>query len=312
MPPYLAPQDGSFEFAPAADGSGAYVVGQATPQRPIFWHPRDQAATRFPYAVIGSSDMAADYKSAPACSTGSGQSGGLHRAVQPPGSPDFQPAATFSSRVGHAAWLNKNSMSLRHTVLASGSGRGAVAGAVDGAASRSRRQRSPPGWSASRWLRSADNDRTRHRHPRDRDRRLPRHLVVDSVKGPGDHRTQAARRAPLARWADHGTVSDHQERWRFPLTQVELRQLWTYSDGDLTTKGIRSRAVTPGPGAGPWSTGPAVTSRAWCGRGNLAGSSRWTCSTTCPACPITWVRLPQADGAALVDLVLDRNPFMLG
>ena len=32
-------------------------------------------------------------------------------------------------------------------------------------------------------------------------------------------------------------MSDHPERWLFPLTQVELRQLWTYSDGVLTTKG---------------------------------------------------------------------------
>jgi hypothetical protein len=32
-------------------------------------------------------------------------------------------------------------------------------------------------------------------------------------------------------------VADHPERWRSPFTQVEMRKMWTYSDGALTTKG---------------------------------------------------------------------------
>ena len=96
MPPYLAPQDGSFEFAPAADGSGAYVVGQATPQRPIFWHPRDQAATRFPYAVIGTSDMATDYKvSACVCFTAAANPAALSRGSAARATRSSTSAATY-------------------------------------------------------------------------------------------------------------------------------------------------------------------------------------------------------------------------
>ncbi len=123
MPPYLAPQDGSFEFVLAADASGAYVVGQATPQQPIFWHPRDQAATRFPYAVIGTSEMAADYKvSASICFTAGGQSGGLIARFSRQGDQIFNFRGYLLDLGSAGAWrLTKNSMSIGHTVLASGS-----------------------------------------------------------------------------------------------------------------------------------------------------------------------------------------------
>jgi hypothetical protein len=123
MPPYLAPQDGSFEFVPAADGSGAYVVGQTTPQRPLFWHPRDQAATRFPYAVMGTSGMATDYKvSASVCFTASGQSGGLVARFSSQGGQIFN-FRGYILDLGSAGswWLTKNSMSVGNTVLAHGS-----------------------------------------------------------------------------------------------------------------------------------------------------------------------------------------------
>jgi len=32
---------------------------------------------------------------------------------------------------------------------------------------------------------------------------------------------------------------DYPERWSSPFTQVEMRRLWTYSDGALTVKGYR-------------------------------------------------------------------------
>jgi hypothetical protein len=32
-------------------------------------------------------------------------------------------------------------------------------------------------------------------------------------------------------------VADHPERWRSPFTQVEMREMWTYTDGGLTAKG---------------------------------------------------------------------------
>jgi hypothetical protein len=34
-------------------------------------------------------------------------------------------------------------------------------------------------------------------------------------------------------------MADHPEPWSSPFTQVELRGLWTYSDGALTVKGYR-------------------------------------------------------------------------
>jgi hypothetical protein len=123
MPPYLAPQDGSFEFGPAADGSGSYVVGQATPQRPIFWHPRDQAGARFPYAVIGDDEMATDYVvEASVCFTASGQSGGLVARFSRQGGQIFNFRGyilDFGS--GGGWWLTKNSVSIGNSVLAHGS-----------------------------------------------------------------------------------------------------------------------------------------------------------------------------------------------
>ena len=34
-------------------------------------------------------------------------------------------------------------------------------------------------------------------------------------------------------------MADHPERRRSPFTPVEMREMWTYSDGALTTKGYR-------------------------------------------------------------------------
>jgi glycosyl hydrolase family 59 (putative galactocerebrosidase) len=123
MPAYLAPQDGSFEFVPAADHSGAYVVGQTTPQQPIFWHRRDQAATRFPYAVIGTDAMATDYQvSASVCFTASGQSGGLIARFSRQGGQIFN-FRGYILDLGSAGgwWLTKNSVSIGNAVLARGS-----------------------------------------------------------------------------------------------------------------------------------------------------------------------------------------------
>ena len=37
---------------------------------------------------------------------------------------------------------------------------------------------------------------------------------------------------------DHGSVVDQPERWRSPFTQVELRSMWTYSDGVADGQGV--------------------------------------------------------------------------
>jgi len=122
MPPYLAPQDGSFEFARAADGSGTYVVTQTTPMQPVFWHPKLSHDTRFPYAVIGGSGMACDYKvSASVCFTGSGQSGGVMARFSSQGSEIFNFRGYILDLGSTGGWsLTRNSKSVGNTVLAHG------------------------------------------------------------------------------------------------------------------------------------------------------------------------------------------------
>jgi hypothetical protein len=107
-------------------------------------------------------------------------------------------------------------------------------------------------------------------------------------------------------------VVDHPERWRSPFTPVEMRKMWTYSDGVLTVKGYRQ----PGGTAGAWS---------WVlvdqGTGNVQGvvaagefSRRFRpvdVFADVPGLPAYLGTVTAPDGTALVDLILDRNPFML-
>jgi hypothetical protein len=107
-------------------------------------------------------------------------------------------------------------------------------------------------------------------------------------------------------------VADHPERWRFPFTQVELRQLWTYSDGGLTAKGYRFPGNTAR--AGSWALVGQAT-------GNLEGvvppgefSRRFRpvdVFADVLGFPTYLGTVTAPDGTALVDLVLDRDPFML-
>src|SRR5580693_6659701 len=89
-------------------------------------------------------------------------------------------------------------------------------------------------------------------------------------------------------------VADHPESWSSPLAQVEMRKLWTYSDGSLTVKGYRSPGFAAG--AGSWVLVDQAT-------GNVHGvvppgefsrrSGRWTCSPMYPVLRPTWGRLPR-------------------
>jgi hypothetical protein len=80
----------------------------------------------------------------------------------------------------------------------------------------------------------------------------------------------------------------------FPFTPVEMREMWTYSDGASRSMGTGCRVAPPGPGAGSWLTRRPGTSGAWFRRENSpAGSGRWTCSRMCPGCPAIWGRLPR-------------------
>jgi len=105
---------------------------------------------------------------------------------------------------------------------------------------------------------------------------------------------------------------DHPERWNTPFTQVEMHRLWTYSDGSLTAKGYRLPSGTAR--AGSWLLVDQPT-------GNVQGvvppgefSRRYRpvdLFADVPGLPTYLGTVTASDGTALVDLVLDRNPFML-
>ena len=107
-------------------------------------------------------------------------------------------------------------------------------------------------------------------------------------------------------------MADHPERWLFPFTQVEMRRMWTYSDGVLTAKGYRLPGGTAG--AGSWALVDQAT-------GNVQGmvppgefSRRFRpvdVFADVRGFPAYLGTVTGSDGTALADLVLDRNPLML-
>jgi hypothetical protein len=105
---------------------------------------------------------------------------------------------------------------------------------------------------------------------------------------------------------------DHPGRWRSPFTQAEMREMWTYSDGALTVKGYRRPGGTAW--AGNWVL---VDQRTGDVQGEVpAGefSRRYRpvdVFADVPGLPGYLGTVTAPDGTALVDLVLDRNPFML-
>jgi hypothetical protein len=144
---------------------------------------------------------------------------------------------------------------------------------------------------------------------------------------PGARQNASARRRPhwllnslllalsagrLAGRAEYGGMADHPQRWSARFTQVEMRRLWTYSDGALTAKGYRLPGGTAR--AGSWVLVDQAT-------GNVQGvvppgqfSRRFRpvdLFADVPGLPTYLGTVTASDGTALVDLVLDRNPFML-
>ena len=113
-------------------------------------------------------------------------------------------------------------------------------------------------------------------------------------------------------WAEDRGVADHPERWRSPFTQVEMRGMWTYSDGTLTVKGYWWPGGTAR--AGSWVLVDPAT-------GNVQGvvpagefSPRFRpvdVFADVPGLSTYLGTVTAPDGTALVDLVLDRDPFML-
>jgi hypothetical protein len=107
-------------------------------------------------------------------------------------------------------------------------------------------------------------------------------------------------------------VADHPERLRSPFTQLEMLGMWTYSDGARTVKGYWRPGGSAG--AGSWVLVDQVT-------GSVQGvvpagefSRRFRpvdVFADVPGFPGYLGTVTAPDGTALVDLVLDRNPFML-
>jgi hypothetical protein len=105
---------------------------------------------------------------------------------------------------------------------------------------------------------------------------------------------------------------DHPEGSRLPFTQVQLREMWTYSDGAAAVKAYWRPG--DGTGAGSW----VLVDQ---GTGNVQGvvaagefSRRFRpvdVFADVPGLPDYLGTVTAPDGTALVDLVLDYNPFML-
>jgi hypothetical protein len=107
-------------------------------------------------------------------------------------------------------------------------------------------------------------------------------------------------------------MADHPARWRSPFTQLEMREMWTYSDSVLTVKGYWGPGGSDG--TGRWVV---VDQRTGTVQGVVPGgefSRRFRpvdVFADVPGLPGYLGTVTAPDGTALVDLVLDRNPFML-
>jgi hypothetical protein len=109
-----------------------------------------------------------------------------------------------------------------------------------------------------------------------------------------------------------GGVVDDPERWLAPFTQVRMRQMWTYSDGVLTAKGYRLPSGIAR--AGSWALVDQATGyvRGAVPPGEFSRRFRPVdVFADVPGFPTYLGTVTAPDGASLVDLALDRNPFML-
>jgi hypothetical protein len=107
-------------------------------------------------------------------------------------------------------------------------------------------------------------------------------------------------------------VVDHAERRGAPFTQVEMRAMWTYSDGAITVRAY-------------WRPGGTAKSGSWVlvdqATGNVQDAVRAgefsrrfrpvDVFANVPSLPAYLGTVTAPDGTAQVDLLLDRDPFML-
>jgi hypothetical protein len=105
---------------------------------------------------------------------------------------------------------------------------------------------------------------------------------------------------------------DHRERRDAPFTQVELRAMWTYGDGTVTVKAYWRPGDTAR--AGRWALVDQATGivRGEVQPGEFSRRFRPVDAfSDVTGFPTYLGTVVGPDGAPLVDLVLDRNPFML-
>jgi hypothetical protein len=116
----------------------------------------------------------------------------------------------------------------------------------------------------------------------------------------------------LAERAEYESVTNYRERRRSPFSQVEMREMWTYRDGGLTVRAFRWPDGTAE--SGNWTLVDQAT-------GNVQGvvragefSRRFRpvdVFADVTGFPTYLGTVTASDGTALVDLMLDRDPFML-
>jgi hypothetical protein len=107
-------------------------------------------------------------------------------------------------------------------------------------------------------------------------------------------------------------MADDPGRWRSPFTQVEMREMWTYSDGALTVKGYWRPGGTAGAGSWVLVDQATGTVQSVVPAGEFSRRFRPVdVFADVPGLPAYLGTVTAPDGTALVDLVLDRNPFML-
>jgi hypothetical protein len=107
-------------------------------------------------------------------------------------------------------------------------------------------------------------------------------------------------------------VADHPERPDAPFAEVEMRRMWTYSDGGQTVRAYWRPGGSAGPGSWALVDPAAGTVLGVVRAGEFSRRYRPVdvfADVTGFAGYLGTVTRP--DGTALVDLVLDRNPFML-
>jgi hypothetical protein len=107
-------------------------------------------------------------------------------------------------------------------------------------------------------------------------------------------------------------VADDPQRWRAPFTQLEMREMWIYGDGVRTARAYWRPGGTARPGSWVLVDPAAGNVRGMVPAGEFSRRFRPVdVFADVPGLPGYLGTVTAPDGTALVDLVLDRNPFML-